>query len=111
MDAYHYYSRGMELLDSGDYRESAMALEQAKRLEPDKGSIREALARAYLSARSYGAAERESRALVEGAPTNHYGHFLLGRALERLGRRTDARRHYRLARCLGSTLVPAEGRG
>lgn len=111
MDAYHYYSRGMELLESGDFRQSAVALEQAKRLEPDKGSIREALARAYLSTRSYRAAERESQALVDGEPTNHYGHFLLGRALERLGRRMDARRHYRLARCLGSELVPAERAG
>ena len=108
MGAYHYYCRGMELLAAGDFRQSAVALERAKRIEPDKGSIREALARAYLSARSYRDAERESRALVDGEPTNHYGHFLLGRALERLGRVADARRHYRLARCLGSTLVPVE---
>lgn len=105
-DAYHYYCRGMELLSAGDYRQSAVALEQAKRQEPSKASIREALARAYLSVRSYREAEREARALVESEPASHYAHFLLARALDRLGESGEARRNYRLARCLGSEIVP-----
>ncbi len=104
-EAYEYYQRGQELLRNRDFQAASVALERAKRLEPDKGSIREALGRAYLSARAYRHAAEEFAAAVELAPTDHYAHFGLGRALERLGDATAARRHYTLARCFGSTLV------
>jgi tetratricopeptide (TPR) repeat protein len=104
-EAYEYYRRGHELLESKDFRAASIALERAKRLEPDKGSIREALGRAYLSARAYRRAAEEFAAAVELSPTDHYAHFGLGRSLERLGDHRAARRHYKLARCFGSTLV------
>lgn len=104
-EAYEYYQRGHELLDSRDFRAAAVALERAKRLEPNKGSIREALGRAYLSSRAYRRAAEEFAAAVELSPTDHYAHFGLGRALERLGDRRAAQRHYKLARCFGSQLV------
>lgn len=104
-EAYEYYQRGQELLNSRDFRAASVALERAKRLEPDKGSIREALGRAYLSSRAYQRAAEEFAAAVDLAPTDHYAHFGLGRALERLGDLRSARRHYKLARCFGSTLV------
>lgn len=104
-EAYDYYQRGQELLRNRDYRAASVALERAKRLEPDKGSIREALGRAYLSSRAYRRAAEEFAAAVHLAPTDHYAHYGLGRALERLGDVTAARRHYTLARCFGSTLV------
>jgi Flp pilus assembly protein TadD len=104
-EAYEYYRRGQELLDSRDFRAASVALERAKRLEPDKGSIREALGRAYLSSRAYRRAAEEFAAAVALSPTDHYAHFGLGRAMERLGDQVAARRHYTLARCFGSTLV------
>lgn len=104
-EAYEYYQRGQELLQSHDYRAASVALERAKRLEPDKGSIREALGRAYLSSRAYRRAAEEFAKAVELAPTDHYAHFGLGRALERLGEAAAAKRHYTLARCFGSQLV------
>ncbi len=104
-EAYEYYQRGQELLSNRDFQAASVALERAKRLEPDKGSIREALGRAYLSSRAYRLAAEEFSAAVALAPTDHYAHFGLGRALERLGDATAAKRHYKLARCFGSTLV------
>ncbi len=104
-EAYEYYQRGHELLESRDFAAATVALERAKRLEPDKASIREALGRAYLSARRYRNAAGEFSVAVELAPTDHYAHFGLGRCLERLGDRDGADRHYTLARCFGSTLV------
>lgn len=104
-DAYHYFRRGTELLEARDYHQSAVALERANRLEPGVASIREALARAYLSARAYRRAADEFAAVVEQQPTNHYAHYGLARALDRLGETRQAARHRRLARCLGSTLV------
>lgn len=104
-EAYEYYQRGRELLDTRNFQAASIALERAKRLEPDKASIREALGRAYLSSRAYQRAAEEFAAAVDLAPTDHYAHFGLGRALDRLGKAADARRHYTLARCFGSTLV------
>ena len=104
-EAYEYYQRGQELLSNRDFHAASVAFERAKRLEPDKGSIRAALGRAYLSSRAYRLAAEEFSAVVALAPTDHYAHFGLGRALERLGDATAAKRHYKLARCFGSTLV------
>ena len=104
-EAYDAFQRGTELLAIREYRQAAIALERAKRLEPDKGSIREALGRAYLSSRAYGRAAEEFGAAVELHPTDHYAHFGLARALDRLGDARGAARHYKLARYLGSTHV------
>jgi len=104
-EAYEYFRRGSELLATHDFRAATVALERAKRLEPDKGSIREALGRAYLSCRAYGQAAEEFAVAVELSPTDHYAHFGLARACDRLGDEQRAARHYKLARWLGSTLV------
>jgi Flp pilus assembly protein TadD len=104
-EAYDCFIRGRKLLDARDFNAATVALERAKRLEPDKGSIREALGRAYLSCRAYRRAAEEFEAAVELAPTDHYAHFGLARACDRMGETARARRHYTLARHLGSPLV------
>ena len=99
-DAYEVYDlfrRGSALLDSRDFAAAAVPLERASRLEPDKTSIREALGRAYFHAGRYAAAREEFAAVVERSPVNDFAHFCLGRALEKTGRRVEARRHLRLA--------------
>lgn len=103
--AYEWFSRGMELLENGDVHQSALALERAKREEPDAASIREGLGRAYLSMRRFASAAEEFRRVTEIAPTNHYAHYCLARALRAMGDARGARRHVKLARCLGSDLV------
>ena len=103
--AYESFTNGMQLLESGEFHQSVVALERAKRMEPAMASIREGLGRAYLSLRRYERAAHELGALVEMSPTNHYAHYCLGRALRRLGDERGARRHMTLARHLGSTLV------
>jgi len=105
VSAYEWYSRGMALLESGDTHQSALALERAKREEPDAASIREGLGRAYLAMRRFSDAAEEFRRVTEIAPTNHYAHYCLSRALRGIGDTRGARRHVKLARCLGSTLV------
>jgi len=104
-EAYECYRRGHRLLDAGDAHAASVALERAKRLEPDSTSIREALGRAYLAMRADRLAADEFEAIIERMPTDHYAHYALGRAMDRLGDRAAAFRHYRLARHFGSTLV------
>lgn len=99
--AYDAFRRGSELLAMNEFRQAAIPLEIAKRLEPDKGSIREALGRAYLASRSYRQAADEFAAAVNLHPTDRYAHFGLARSLERLGDAQMAARHYKLARLFG----------
>jgi Flp pilus assembly protein TadD len=94
---YDLYRRGSELLEHGDYSAAAIPLEQARQYEPDKTSIREALGRAYFRSGRYDRARDEFAAVVERSPVNDFAHFCLGRALDKTGNRTGARRHLRLA--------------
>jgi tetratricopeptide (TPR) repeat protein len=102
-DAYEAFRNGSWLLEAREYPQAVIALERAKALEPDKGSIREALGRAYLASRAYRRAADEFLVAVELAPTDGYAHYGLARSLSRLGDPL-ARRHYRLARCFGTGL-------
>ena len=95
--AYELLQRGTALLDGRHHAQAAIVLERADRLEPGKGSILEALGRAYYNS---GQAERAAvtfEALLEVDPSSHFGHFALGQSLKRLGRRNEAGTHLRLA--------------
>ena len=95
--AYELFRMGSELLDRGDFMAASVPLERAHDLEPDKGSIREALGRAYFRSARFEQAAEEFAAVVERYPVNDYAHFCLGRSLENTGRRAEARKHAALA--------------
>ena len=97
---YSLFQRGRAHLRKGDAAQAMVSLEKAKRREPDKASIREALGIAYLRIQRYEEAEVEFRAMLELSPTDHYAHYALGRCLEKQGRDAEAQGHYKLARSL-----------
>ena len=96
-EVYDLFTRGTELLEAGDYNAAAIPLERASRLDPEKGSIREALGRAYFRSGRYAEAREEFAAVVERYPTNDFALFCLGRACELTGDRHGARKHLTLA--------------
>lgn len=96
-DAYALFQRGISLLEEAHWAQAAVPLEKAKRLEPDKTSIREALGRAYFRSGHYRRAAGEFEAVVERNPANDYAHFCLGRSFEKLGDKPAASRHLSLA--------------
>jgi Flp pilus assembly protein TadD len=99
-DAYDHFQQGRRLLDDGMPAQATVPLEKAKRLEPDKASIREALGIAYFRIQRWQEAEAEFRAVLELSPTDDYAHYALGRALEKQGRDAEANGHYKLASSL-----------
>jgi tetratricopeptide (TPR) repeat protein len=99
-EVYELFQRGRGFLRDGMAAQATVALEKAKRLEPDKASIREALGIAYFRIERWREAEEEFRALVELSPSDDYGHYALGRALEKQGKGQEANGHYKLARSL-----------
>lgn len=100
MELYELFSEGRRHLSAGETRAAIPPLEQARNISPSTGSIREALALAYLRAQRYGDALPEAEAAVECAPNDHYAYYLLGRAHQGLGNVTAARAQYKLANWL-----------
>jgi Flp pilus assembly protein TadD len=99
-DAYDNFQQGKAHLKDGMAAQATVALEKAKKLEPDKASIREALGIAYFRIQRWKEAEAEFRAVLELSPTDDYAHYALGRALEKQGRDAEANGHYKLAKSL-----------
>jgi len=96
-EAFTAFQEGTQLLASSNPHAAATVLERARNLEPDQGSIREALARAYYSSGRIPDARAEFERAVEIDPVNDYAHFGLGLCLMRAGDRVGARAHLRLA--------------
>jgi tetratricopeptide (TPR) repeat protein len=95
--AYELLQRGQALLDRKHYAQAAIVLERADRLEPHRGSILEALGRAYFNSGQAERARGAFEALLDVDPSSPYGHYALGQSLKRLGRRQEAGTHLRLA--------------
>jgi Flp pilus assembly protein TadD len=96
-ETYDLYCRGREQMKAGMNAQATVALEKAKRREPAKASIREALGIAYFRIRRFAEAESEFRAILDLQPVDDYAHFALALCLEKQGRPNEAVGHYRLA--------------
>ena len=95
---YDLFRRGSELLEAGDF---AAAADPARARRARWSPTRPRSARRSAAPTSAPAATRrraaEFAAVVERAPVNDFAHFCLGRALEKIGRRDEARHHAVLA--------------
>ncbi len=105
-DTYDLFQQGRKHLRSGMNAQATVALEKAKRREPESRSIREALGIAYFRLRRWQEAEAEFRALVELSPADDFAHYALARALVNQGRRKEATPHVKLARSLRPRPTP-----
>jgi Flp pilus assembly protein TadD len=94
---YGLYSKGYRLLQAGHPHAAVVVLERAAAAEPEKGSIREALGRALFNVGQWERAADEFAKAVEIDPVNDYAHFGLGLACARIGDRSRALRHLKLA--------------
>ena len=99
-DTYDLFQKGRAQRREGMAAQATVSLEKAKRREPEKASIREALAIAYFRLRRYREAEEEFRVMLNLSPADDYAHYGLARALEKLGRTNEARGHLKLAKSL-----------
>jgi Flp pilus assembly protein TadD len=104
--AYELLQRGQALMRSRHHAQAAVVLERAARAEPGRGSILEALGRAYFNSGQHERSRDAFERLLEVDPSSAFGHYGLGQSLKRLGRTSEARTHLRLAVALdpGSAL-------
>jgi Flp pilus assembly protein TadD len=103
-ETFELFQQGRDHLAKGRAAQATVPLEKAKKREPDKASIREALGIAYFRTRRWADAESEFRVMLELSPTDDYAHYALGRCLEKQGRDSEANGHYKLA----SSLRPSD---
>lgn len=96
-DAYSLLMKGRELLDEGRPHRAAQVLEEASRLEPEKVSITEDLARALYNSGQTDRATEEFRRIVEAEPNNDFGYYGLGLCLARAGKVQRALGNIKLA--------------
>ena len=112
--AYDLYQQGRSHLRDGMPAQATVALEKAKRLEPEKASIREALGIAYFRIMRWAEAEAEFRKVLDISPSDDYAHYALGRTLRHLGRPDEAQtllhRAHATARDLGMAALAEETR-
>lgn len=109
-ETYELFQQGKQRLAEGMPAQAIVSLERAKRLEPRKASIREALGIAYFRLLRFEEAAAEFRMMIEIAPSDSYGYYGLGRALRRLGHTAEAAGQLKLARML-SPLGPVPNAG
>ena len=69
-DTYALFQEGRQRLKAGMPAQATVPLERARRAEPDKASIREALGIAYFRLGRWAEAEAEFRILAQNAPSS-----------------------------------------
>jgi len=92
-DAYDWYLRGLDLLDTGDAASAAQILEHVVGTEPDSRMAREALARAQFDLGMYQEALENFSWIVSVNPADDYAQFGLGLAATKLGDLESAVEH------------------
>lgn len=96
-DAYDWYLRGLELLDTGDAAAAVQILEHVTATEPESRMAREALARAQFDVGRYPEALENFSWIVSVNPADDYAQFGLGLAATKLGDLEAAVDHLALA--------------
>ena len=97
--------RAQALFEERAYREAAVLLTELLDAAADVGheltDVRLLLARSLYHSAQLDGTIRVATELLEHDPNEPYAHLLLGRSLQRKGRRDEAQPHLRLAELLG----------
>lgn len=97
LDLAERYERAQTFFDAGDYQTAHRLLVDVVEAEPAHQASRLLLARAYYHSAALRRAEEQLRLIVERDPTEAYACLMLGRTLQRLGRRDEAKPYLRMA--------------
>jgi Flp pilus assembly protein TadD len=103
--AHDRWLRAQALFEQRSYREAAVLLTELLDDAADVGheltDVRLLLARSLYHSAQLDGTIRVATELLEHDPNEPYAHLLVGRALQRKGRRDEAQPHLRLAELLG----------
>ena len=103
--AHDRWVRAQALFDERAYREAAVLLTELLEDAADVGheltDVRLLLARSLNHSAQLNGAIKVATELLDHDPNEPYAHLLVGRSLQRQGRRDEAQPHLRLAELLG----------
>jgi tetratricopeptide (TPR) repeat protein len=99
-NAYGLFIEGKKLIKDKDFLKAIMLLEKAKKLEPQKGSIREALATAYYNCGFYESAKKNFLKAIEIDATNDFAYYGLALCYIKEGKINIALGHLKIARVM-----------
>jgi FMN reductase len=94
------------LFEEKGYVEAANLLTGIVAEFPEHVAARLLLARAYYHSAQLRRAEAELRVIIDRDPVEHYAHLMLGRTLERQGRKQEAAPWLRMAGALSGDATP-----
>lgn len=94
------FRQAQDLMGRGAPLHALRVLEPLLDDEPDSRSVLELAGLAYFRTAQLQRAEAAFSRIVELDPTDAYARFVLGRSLERQGRRHEAAGHFRVAAAL-----------
>ena len=96
-DVYDWYTRGIELLRTGNSRAAALVLLRVVEAEPGSRAAREALARAEFDNGEFATARAHFAANLAADPADDYAAFGVGLCSARLGEHRAAVEHLAMA--------------
>ncbi|MBM3708051.1 MAG: hypothetical protein FJW69_06900 [Actinobacteria bacterium] len=96
-ETYNLFAMGKKLAKKNEHLKAVMLFEKAKKLEPEKGSIREALAYSYYKCGLYSSAKDNFFKAVSIDAANDYAHYGLGLCLLKEGKIKKALGHLKIA--------------
>ncbi len=100
VNAYGLFIEGKRLTKDRDFLKAIMLLEKAKKLEPQKGSIREALATAYYNYGFHKSAKKNFLKAIEIDATNDFAHYGLALCCIKEGKINIALGHLKMAKAM-----------
>jgi tetratricopeptide (TPR) repeat protein len=96
-NTYDLFIQGKKLAKENEHLRAIMFFEKAKKLEPEKGSIREALAFSYYKCGLYTSAKENFSKAINIDAANDYAHYGLGLCLLKEGKINAALGHLKIA--------------
>ncbi|MDQ1702753.1 MAG: hypothetical protein QOF57_2005 [Frankiaceae bacterium] len=96
-DVYDWYTRGVELLRTGNSRAAALVLQRVVEAEPQSRAAREALARAEFDSGDFASARGHFALNLAADPADDYAAFGVGLCASRLGEHRVAVEHLAMA--------------
>ncbi len=96
-NAYELFLEGKKYVLENEYLKAIMLFEEAVKIEPKKGSIREALALSYYNCGLYDSAKINFKKALEIDLSNDFAHYGLGLCLIKEGKFSKAFGHLKIA--------------
>jgi tetratricopeptide (TPR) repeat protein len=97
-NAYTLFRRAKNFIKKNDFLNASLLLERAMGQEPEKGSIREALAICYFNMGFYGSSKAHFNKAIQIDASNDFAHYGMGMCLVKEKSINRALGHFKIAK-------------